>query len=243
MGISDNNNPWRPASHGKPRQLTNNLWMVDAALPHMDIKRRMTIVQLPDHKLLLYSVICLDDAGMTWLESLGEPSIIVVPNGYHRTDAPRYKARFPKAQIWAPTGSAKRIRDIVPIDRMLDTIAVNIPGGVSMRALQGTRNTEAFLTVHSDHDTTHVFCDAIFNVGKNDGHGLFWLIYMRWLGNAGKPRVTTLFRMSCIGNKRDFARGLREAAVVPGLKRIIMAHGEVIEHDARQVLEHLADTI
>jgi hypothetical protein len=58
----------------------------------------------------------MDEPRMAALEALGAPTWLVVPNGYHRLDAPAYKRRYPQLQVVAPEGAAARVRQVVAVD-------------------------------------------------------------------------------------------------------------------------------
>src|SRR5687768_14893240 len=100
---------WEVHPHGPLREVAPGLWEVTGDVPGLPLKRNMTVVRLSDPgssdgRLLLHSVIAMDDARMAELEALGKPSVLVVPNGAHRIDIARYHARYPDAKIVCPAG-------------------------------------------------------------------------------------------------------------------------------------------
>ncbi|HTU63347.1 MAG TPA: hypothetical protein VMF89_33025, partial [Polyangiales bacterium] len=107
---------WPHREHGALQQLAENLWLVEGPMPLTWIRRTMTVARDERGRLLLHSAIAMDAQRMAALEALGTPTWLVVPNGYHRLDAPAYKQRFPALHVVAPSGSAARVRQVVAVD-------------------------------------------------------------------------------------------------------------------------------
>jgi len=85
---------------GLSKEAVPGLWQVRGSLP-MPLSRRMTIVRLRDGSLLLDSVVAMNEAGMASLESVGRPSVIVIPHPPHLMDAGFYAHRYPSASMVA----------------------------------------------------------------------------------------------------------------------------------------------
>ena len=101
-------------------QLEPNLWRVQASIKSPPLERVMTIVKLSDGGVLIYSAIMLDEPAMKQLDSLGPVKVIVVPNGWHRMDAPAFKARYPDARLLAPKNARERVAKVVTVDGTLE---------------------------------------------------------------------------------------------------------------------------
>ena len=56
---------------------------------------------------------------MAQLDALCPVEHIVVPNGFHRLDAPRYKTRYPKARVYCPPGARKKSEQRIAVDGAL----------------------------------------------------------------------------------------------------------------------------
>jgi hypothetical protein len=65
----------------------------------------MTVVRMKDPRLVIFSAISLDKAGIRALEDYGPPAFLVVPNDHHRLDARAWKDRYPDIQVVAPEES------------------------------------------------------------------------------------------------------------------------------------------
>jgi hypothetical protein len=102
-----------------------NLWWVRSAQAGMPLPRNMAVYRLPSGDLVLRSVVCLDAARMAALEALGTPKYMIVPNEGHRTDAPRYKQRYPAIKVLAPAGSRAKIEEVIPVEALCEDV---LPG-------------------------------------------------------------------------------------------------------------------
>ncbi len=117
---------WTVLPHGPIEKLEHDLWRVEGTVPGMLLKRVMTIARLDSGELVLLNVIALDDGAMHEIEAFGKPSVILVPNGWHRLDAKVFADRYPQARVcslpparsqrWAklcaPTGRSRTFRQI-----------------------------------------------------------------------------------------------------------------------------------
>jgi hypothetical protein len=231
---------WKVLDNEPIVQLEENLWRVEGALPKMALRRCMVVARVASGDLVIHNAIALDEAGMEELEGLGAPRWMIVPNGWHRLDAARFKARYPDIEVVCPRGSRKNVEKMVPVDTTYDAFD---PGDdtVSLQHLDGVKEAEGVMTARSEAGVTLVFNDAIFNL--EHGKGLFWFIYGRLLGNAGKPKVTTISRWVMVKDKKAFKAHLTRLADTPELKRIIVAHGKLIESDAAGVLRKVAEAL
>ena len=86
--------------HGKIQKLVDGVWQVTGKIPRGSLPRNMLIYKLPNSdSLLLHSVVALNQKEMEVLDSLGSPSIIIVPNAMHTLDTVVYQRRYPFAKI------------------------------------------------------------------------------------------------------------------------------------------------
>jgi len=233
---------WRVLEHGEGQQLEDNLWVVEAPLPNMAMHRRMVVARSRAGGLLLHSAIAMDEAGMQWLESLGEPQVLVVPNGWHRMDAARYKARYPQLRVICPKGSRKRVEQRVAVDQFYsEGLPFEGDDSIQLVDLDGLRRREGVVIVRSDQKVSLVFNDALFNLAHMPG--LFGLIYGRLMGNSGGAKVTSIARLFMINDKKAYRAQLEGFASDPNLCRVLVAHGDTIDNDVGAVLKQVASTL
>jgi hypothetical protein len=224
---------WNVLGHGPIETLAENLWWVSGDLPGMSLKRNMTVVRLPDGQLLIHNGIALNPEGMERLERWGTPSVLLVPNGMHRLDAPAYKRRYPALRVLAPVGSRKKVEQRVAVDGTYDDLPAN--DTVTLQTLAGTKRLEGAMVVRSADGVTVVFNDIVFNMDKKTDF-LGWA-FTTVMGSAPGPRMSRLAKLLLVGDKAVLRGELQGLADLPGLTRLIVAHEKVAHGaDARAAL-------
>jgi len=226
---------WTVLDHDPLQELSPSVWRVEGALPGMPLRRVMTLVRLPDNDLIIHNGIAVNDATREKIESWGQPRWLLVPNGWHRLDAPAFRARYPGVKLLCPSGSRRRVAQVVAVDGTYD----EFPGSDAARleTLDGLKRREGVLIARDSDGTTLVFNDVIFN--QPHLPGLFGGIY-KMLGQSGAPKITFISKRFLIADKRRFADHLRRLAEEPDLRRIIVSHIDVIEDGPADVLRKLA---
>jgi hypothetical protein len=229
---------WNVLEHSELVQAQGNLWHVEGAIPNMALRRRMTVVRLADGDILIHSPMALRDESMAQIEALGPVAYILVPNGWHRLDAPNFKKRYPDAKLLCPIGSQKRVSEVVEVDGTYQ----DFPGDdtVSLRYLDGVKKVEGVLLVTDGDQSTLVFNDCLFNVPHGKGFGG---LMIRLMGSSGGPKITRVMRMMAIKDKKALRTQLEELADTRGLRRLIPGHGDVIEEGAADTLRQVASTL
>lgn len=219
---------WTVCKHKPIEKLAPNLWRVSGTMPDRESQQRqMVLARMADGRVIVHNAIALDDPEMAELEAWGTPSVIFVPNGYHRQDAGIWKQRYPQAQVIAPAGAKKRVAQVVAVDAVTE----NAPGDDTLRLipLAGLPG-ESVLEVKTPTGVTLVFCDAILNVPKL-GFPLGF-----FLGPTGRVSAPRVVRWLALKNKRAFADQLEQLAATPGLERVMFGHGKPITDDPRGAL-------
>ncbi len=231
---------WNVLDNGPIEKLEENLWEVEGSVPGMPIKRRMSVVKLGDGSLVVHNAICLEEQAQRELEAWGPIRFVIVPNGWHRIDAPAYAARYPDAKIVCPDPARKGVSKRVRVDGNLSLLPVD-PGFTHV-ALEGSSIAEHVLTVRSGRRSTLVFNDTVFNLPKLPGFK-GWVYGL--IGSTGAPKVTPLLRAVSVRDRAALRRHLETLADTPGLERIIPGHGFIAEgpDDAHRVIRAAAASL
>jgi len=227
---------WKVLPHQPIERLEPNLWRVQGTVPSVPLKRVMTLVRLDDGRLVIHSAIALDEGEMAEIEAWGSPAVLLVPNSYHRLDAPAYVARYPDLRVLCPRGSRKGVGEVVRVDGDYD--AFGDDPSLTVEHLDGVRKGEGVLTVRSEGGTTLVFNDAIFNLPH--GKGLAGFIFRYITASTGGPRVTRITRLLLVKDRAAFKAHLERLAETPELKRIIVSHHRMITDDPAAALRKVA---
>src|SRR3954468_2138577 len=107
---------WKVLPHGAIESLGERLRVVEGGLPDLPLKRVMSVVRLDDGGLVIHGGVALNPAVMAELEAWGTPRILLVPNPWHRLDAPAFKRRYPALKIYCPAGARSRVERAVAVD-------------------------------------------------------------------------------------------------------------------------------
>jgi hypothetical protein len=237
-GIVKPNTEWKVHSHEPIQKLAENLWTVRAPLPGAPLRRVMTIARSHDGELVLHSAVALQESDMREIDQWGTPTVLVVPNGFHRLDAAIFKRRYPALRVIAPDGVRDRVTQVVPVDGG----PADFPkwDDIWVEHLAGVRDRELVLSVRSSDGITIVLSDAVFNMAHQKGLGG---LILRFLGSSGGPRVSRLFRTVVVRDAPAFREHLERLAATPDLCRVIVAHDETIDKDAASALREAASMV
>jgi hypothetical protein len=223
---------WTVCPHKPIEKLADNLWRVAGKMPNGRVQRQMVLARLDDGRVIVNNAIALDDAEMAELEAWGTPSVIFVPNAFHRQDARIWKQRYPSAKVMSTAASKKGVSKVVAVDHTIedaprdDRVRFIAMDGVPAEAIQEIRS--------SDGTTTLVVCDAIMNQPKLRGPMGFFL------GPTGRVSAPRAMRWLAFKDKRAFADQLDRLAETPGLARILVGHGKPIVDDPAGALRSVA---
>jgi hypothetical protein len=230
---------WTVLRHFPIEKHEENLWCVTGTLPGMNLKRVMTLVRLEDGAIVVHSAIALDEDSMSEIEAWGRPGVLLVPNAYHRLDAPAFAARYPEIRVLCPEGGRCKIEEVVRVDGTYDDFPAD--RSLTLEHLEGVGRAEGILTIRSASGTTLVFNDALFNLPH--GAGLTGFIFRYITGSTGGPRVTRVVRWFVVKDRAALATHLERLADTPDLRRIVVSHGRAITERPAEVLRQVADTL
>jgi hypothetical protein len=215
---------WTVLPHDPIHKLSDNLWRVSGTMNDGKIQRQMVCARMRDGRVVVHNAIALGDDEMKELEAWGPPSVLVVPNSFHRQDAAIWKQRYPDLEVVTARGSQKRVAKVLAVDAVTE----DAPGDDDVRQLplDGVR-AESAMQIRSGDDVTLVFCDTILNVPKRGGLVGFALAPT---GQVSAPRLS---RWMVIKDKKAFAAQLEQLANLPRLTRVLFGHGApVLDHPA-----------
>lgn len=224
---------------GGLRAIADNMWVVDGTIqmPPGPLPRRMTIARVASGDLVVFSAIALDDAAWAEVEQLGRPTFLVVPNAFHREDAPKWKARYPEMRVVAPERARTAVDEVLRVDDIVGDFG---DPNVRFIPVAGTQGESALIVRHRS-GATLVVNDLIANV--QDSRGIMRLV-LTLMGFAGsRPQVPRMFKKRAIEDADLVAQQFREWAATPDLARIVVSHGSIIEDAPSLVLQRLADKL
>ena len=175
---------------------------------------------------------------MAAIEAWGTPALLIVPSGYHRMDAPRFKARYPDLQVICPKASRRRVAQAIEPEGHFDALPQDPT--VTCETLDGVRLGEGVFIVRSGERVTLVFNDALFNHPHASG---FKGRIGRMVGSTGDARVTAIMRYFAVSDRAALKAHFLRLADLPGLHRLVPGHGDLIETDAAKTLRTVANKL
>lgn len=191
---------------------------------------RMTVVRLELGGLILHSVVPINDALAAKLVALGPVEHIVAPNLLHHTHLAPAIERYPSATVWGVRGLAEKRADV----RFPKTLGEAAPPWAAEFAplqIQGIPWANETVFFHKATNTI-VVTDLVFNIHEVRGWVTPWVLRM-----AGAYR--------CFAQSRFLRRAIKDAGAASSsveemlrwpIGRVVMAHGRVVDRDAKAQL-------
>src|SRR5262249_24376514 len=131
---------------------------------------------------------------------------------------------YPDAKVYCPAGAKKKVAEVVTVDGTYDDAPKD--DDVSLVQLDGVKEHEGVLQVRSASGTTVVLNDAVNNLPKLGG------MFGFMLSPTGRTSVPRIFRWFFLKDKKAFSAHIERLADLPGLKRVIVSHGKMLEDGA-----------
>jgi len=234
--MAGNHDVWTVLPHDPLEELTENLWRVEGSMSGMPVRRCMIVLRLRDGRLVIHNPIALEEAEMKRIEAWGTPSILVVPNGWHRIDARPFKARYPSLRVVCPEKARAKVEQVVPVDGTFDSFDP-ASDEVVFRHLPGVKHEEGVMEARSRDGLSLVFNDLIHNNPPFSGlQGLFFGL----MTGKDPPRHHRAVGAMIIHQKKALRDELLRLADTPDLRRVLVAHGAPILSGAAEALRHVA---
>jgi hypothetical protein len=226
---------WTVLPHRPLEKLEPNLWRVEGDLPGGKGTRVMTIVKLASGGLVIHNGVALEEPSMKEIDAFGKPEYLIVPNGFHRLDAKVFKQRYPDVKVLCPAGAKKKVAQVLTVDGSYDDGPKD--DGLRMFHLDGAKQHEGVLEVKSPGGTTLVVNDCVNNLPKLGG------VFGFMLAPTGRVSVPRIFRWFFIKDKKKFLATMEQLAATPGLKRVIVSHGKMLDAKPADDLRAAVDVV
>ncbi len=215
------------------RQLDRDLWVAEQPLRFvgLEIGARMTVVRLPDGRLVVHSPIGYTDELGREVAGLGTARWIVAPNRLHHLFVTAWHDASPGSLVLVAPGLGEKRPDLAGAD----TLAAGAPGewgdAIDVLPIEGFPFANECVFFHRP-SATLIASDLAFNLG-DDCPALTRLV-MRFSGRLGEL-APTLIERALIRDRAAF-RGSLERVLEWPFERVIVAHGDVVETGGREAL-------
>lgn len=197
----------------------------------MASRRRMIIVRRTDGALLFIVAVPMDEATRRDIESLGTPTYLVVAHDQHCIDAEAFRVKL-GLRAFGPRACEAKVRERVQLSGTFEALPPD--PCFTLEELSFVKHGEPVVTVKSAGGTSLVFADVFQNTAP-----AALPLSFRLLGFAG-PRTPPLFKLLFVKDKAALRAKYEAWASVPGLKRLVPTHGDVVESGAAELLRAAA---
>ncbi len=190
---------------------------------------RMTVIALDGGGLLIHSPVPLDDALRAEITELGEVRAIIAPSTCHHLFVADAQRAFPGVPTYAVAGLAKKRPDLV-----LQPLTDGLWAPEIERVTVGNRVMREEVMLHRASRTV-IAVDLVENFrDETPDMDRVMRMWIRLLGMWNKPRPAPELRW--FTRDRAAARRAMTQILAWDFDRMVIAHGELFEHGAKDAL-------
>ena len=197
---------------------------------------RMTIIRLNDETLFVHSPSEIDDGTRHAINALGHVSFIVAPGSYHSLHVRSAQEAFPDAETFICPGIERKLPDLEFDGILGDRPDPRWQEDFEQVLVRGNRLIWEVAFFHKPTQTL-VLVDLIENITDDtEGTDLMLKFWWKWVFHMwNNPRPAPEYQIGW-KDRRAASRSLRRI-IKWDFEAIIIAHGDLIEANARQVAE------
>lgn len=214
------------------------IWLMPypVSLAAARFESRMTIVRLAEGALVVHSPGPLDGVVIDRMRALGPVAVILAPGNFHHLHVAACQRAFPAAATWVCPGVERRDRALhfdgllgtqMPLAMQPEFEQVLVRGRLMSEVALLHRPTRTLLLV----DLVERFGDGTPKVNS------MLKACMKLLGMWNRPAPAPEYRIAGWSD-RSAARAALERILAWDFTRVVIAHGALIEHDAKAVLRY-----
>lgn len=215
--------------------ISENLWIVDGPIIYfygMPFTTRMVVIRFSNNDLFIYSPISLTSSLKKELDELGHVKYLVSPNKIHYWYIYDFQKSYPEAVTFASDGVQRRSKKAgqgIRWDRELKDLKQDYFSDLEILPMYGNRFMTEYTFFHFP-SKSWIVTDIIENFEANKINPFFRAL--AYVGGALHPNGGTTKDQRTLfwGNHQLLKKSIdRVKALNP--KRIIMAHGKILDKD------------
>ncbi|MGB7412844.1 MAG: DUF4336 domain-containing protein [Thermosynechococcaceae cyanobacterium] len=220
------------------REIATDLWVAEQPFRYwgVDVGTRMTIIRLQSGELVVISPIQMES--LAAIHELGPVRYVIAPNLYHHLYIAEFQRRCPEAELLVVPDLAAKRSDL-KIDACLDK-AGHLQDQVSYLPFRGFRildfsgpkllNEVVFFHPSSQ---TLILTDTAFHFDATFSQAT--QLAARIMGAYRKLQPSWLEKVAT--RDRQAVKQAIEQVLTWDFERVIMAHGTIVEHNAKARLQ------
>jgi hypothetical protein len=215
------------------RELANDLWVTERPQRFLgaEIGTHMTVVRLASGALLCHSPVEPDPVLRGELDERGEVRFVVCPNRFHHLYAGAYRDVYPGVEIYVAPGLERKREDLAADGVLHDTPDKRWAEELDQHLVRGMPMLNEIVFLHRASRTL-LLTDLAFHV--TDAYPPRTQRLLRWVGARGFG-PTWVERFLVIRDRAETRRSLQQL-LRWDFDRVVVAHGEVLEHGGRAAL-------
>jgi len=215
------------------RELAQDIWVAERPQRFygLEVGTRMTVMRLADGSLLLHSPVSLDPDLRRELDAIGRVRFAVAPNRVHHLYAGAVSAAYPGARLWVAPGLERKRPDLVFVGVLGDDPPSEWKAEADQVFFRGRPYENEVVFLHRASRTL-IMCDLAFNFGPRAAAATRLLMRLiRSYGRFGPSALDPL-----LIRDRQLARHSLERILAWDFDRVVVAHGDILEHGGRDAL-------
>ena len=201
----------------------------------LDFYARTTVVRLSNGELLVHSPSPIDEVLVDRIREIGPVAHLIAPGSYHYFYVAAWQEAFPEAMVWICPGVERKQPDL-EFDGFLSDHAPNA-WAEELDQVLVRGNRFIWEVVFLDRPSrTLIITDLLENIGEKSG-AVGWQLKLWWKAVFhmwDNPKPAPEYQMGW--KDRRAAKQSLERILEWDFDRIVLAHGENIESDAKAVL-------
>lgn len=218
------------------KQIDKNIWVAEQPLKYLGLSvgTRMTVIRLKNSKLVVISPVKIDNLIITQLKEIGDVAYIIAPNIYHYLFISDFKSVYPLANLLAAPGFETQ-RPEVPIARTLREGESWFEGEIEYLLFEGMKTFDfdnklmnEIVFFHPESSSL-ILTDTAFHFDET--FPLVTQLTSRIIGGYKKLSPSILEKLAT--KEKEKVKQAVEKVLLWDFKRVIMAHGSMIENDAK----------
>lgn len=191
---------------------------------------RMTIIRLPNGKLIVFDPIPLGITLTNEINSLGQIAFIIAPNNFHYLYISEWSRNYPEAKVLVAPGLPKRIKSMQQYTVISKDSMSELNDQFTWLLFDALPVLNEIILFHKTSRTL-LITDLVFNIHKTNWSLLG--IYIRFSGTFKKLGLTYLLKFM-VKNKSN-ARVSVNKILSWDFEKIVMAHGNIIYKDGKKL--------
>lgn len=217
--------------------IQGQIWLCEYPVHYfgLDFNSRMTVIRLDGGSVLLHSPCAIDEPLKQAIEEIGPVTQIVAPGTYHYFHIASAQDAFPQAQTFICPGIEQKLPELEFDGFLGDKPALAWSGDFEQVLVRGNRFIREVAFFHKPSRTL-LLVDLVENIGDSTegvGWGMkFWwkIVFRMW--NKAKPAPE--YQLGW--NNKNAARLSLERILEWEFERVIIAHGDLIEANAKSIV-------